>query len=92
MDAERLRLERARKRMAVRGLAKAAGVNPGTVWELERGLREPHLVTVAKIADALGIPLEELAVDPKGSAPLSSPERRSSNNLLVAGVVALAVG
>ena len=82
MDAERLRLERARKRLSIRGLAKEAGVTPGTIWETERGRTKPQLVTVAKIADALGIPLEELAGDPKGSAPPSSPERRSSNNLL----------
>jgi transcriptional regulator with XRE-family HTH domain len=63
-------------------LAKEAGVNPGTVWEAERGRTKPHLVTVAKIAEALGIPLEELAGGSKGSEPLAPPEQRSSNNLL----------
>ena len=72
MDAERLRIERARKRLTVRQLAEKAGVNPGTISELERGVREPYPATLGKIAAALEMPIEELTKAPKAQAPPSS--------------------
>ena len=71
MDADRLRMERARQRITVRQLAEKAGVNPGTISELERGVREPYPATLGKIADALGVPVEELTKSPLAEAPPS---------------------
>lgn len=36
------------------------GVTPGTLSELERGLRQPHDVTLARIAKGYDVPVEEL--------------------------------
>jgi transcriptional regulator with XRE-family HTH domain len=47
-------------------------VNPGTISELERGVREPYPATLGKIAAALEIPIEELTEAPKANAPPSS--------------------
>jgi transcriptional regulator with XRE-family HTH domain len=91
LDSERLRIERARQRLTVRQLAKKAGVNPGTISELERGVREPYPATLGKIAAALNIPVEELTRAPLGEAPpllqqsfnhLLAEERRAGGELL----------
>ncbi len=62
---ERLLLERARKGLSRRGLAELSGVNEHTISELERGIRNPRDTTWARLAEALGLELEELL----GKAP-----------------------
>jgi transcriptional regulator with XRE-family HTH domain len=42
------------------GVSKAAGVNPHTLSRIERGGGVPRYSTVAKIARALEMPVEEL--------------------------------
>jgi transcriptional regulator with XRE-family HTH domain len=46
--------------MSLRHLAAAAGVSVGLVSQVERGLTEPSLETMRKIAAALGVPLFSL--------------------------------
>jgi transcriptional regulator with XRE-family HTH domain len=57
MDNVGARIKAARER-AVYGqaeLARAAGITPNGLWQIEKGLREPRPATIRKIAQALGI-------------------------------------
>ncbi len=75
MEAERLLIERARQRLSIQELAERSGVNAHTISEMERGVRKPRAITVAKIADALGLTPEDLLG--KAPAPRPSAENRS---------------
>ncbi len=69
-----IRRLRAEKQMTVRELAQASGVNKNTISNLEHGLRKPRLVTLGKLADALGVPveaLEETPIPPQPRTPLA---------------------
>jgi len=69
-----IRRLRAERRMTVRELAQASGVNKNTISDLEHGLRRARPVTLGKLADALGVPvwaLEETPVPPPPKTPLT---------------------
>ena len=51
----RLRRERERRVMRQADLARAAGVRVETVSRLERDAHQPEVVTVRKLAEALGV-------------------------------------
>jgi transcriptional regulator with XRE-family HTH domain len=80
-DEERERGERlgqalrtARAGRSMVEVAGAAGISVETLRKIETGrIPTPAFFTVTAIADAVGLPLEELraAVAPAGSAPLS---------------------
>src|SRR5262249_13114390 len=55
LDPDRLRLERQRQALTQQELAHRAGVTRLAISELERGLVQPRLPTLRKLADALGI-------------------------------------
>ena len=55
-----IRAERARRGVALRPLASRAGVAATYLGEVERGLKEPSSETLARLADALEVPLAEL--------------------------------
>jgi transcriptional regulator with XRE-family HTH domain len=57
---ERLLIERVRQRRTLRDLAAQTGLNPHTINDIERGLREPRKRTLILLADALGIDPDEL--------------------------------
>ncbi len=66
-----IKRQRAIQRLSLRELARRSGVPAGALSSIERGQREPQIVTLAKIADALGVDVEELLEAPKkGPAPL----------------------
>ncbi len=67
----RLRVLRAERGLTLREAATLTDVRPGTLSELERGVRHPHDVTLAKIADGYGVPVKELLEEPVplGEAP-----------------------
>lgn len=46
--------------MSMRSAADLCGVTKETLSALERGTREPHDPTLAKIAKGYGVPFEEL--------------------------------
>jgi len=60
MDAERLLIERAKRRITIKQLAAKSGVNEHTISAIERGKSKPHAITLVKLADALGVELEKL--------------------------------
>ncbi|MCZ8036377.1 MAG: helix-turn-helix transcriptional regulator [Novosphingobium sp.] len=48
---------------------------------LERGLRNPTVVTLYRIAEALGVPFSKLFEVPEGgSAPTDAPKERERQN------------
>lgn len=54
---------RARRGMSQEELAKRAGISRVSVSEIENGKRDPGSSTVAKLADALGVPAGALFGD-----------------------------
>ena len=59
-------LERHRRNrgLSQRALAEQSGVSPATIYELETGRRpDPRPSTLAKIADALGVEVQDLLSD-----------------------------
>jgi transcriptional regulator with XRE-family HTH domain len=72
-------------------LAEESGVSRDSISNYETGHREPWPATAKRLADALGVEIEELA-HPKGSAPSTSgqPEVKTSRataHLLFGGEV-----
>lgn len=71
---ERLRRIRKSKDMTVRDLAKASGVAPSTISNVENGQRKPQPHTLEALAGALETSVEEL----KKSMPVGSPPTPTS--------------
>ena len=65
--------ERAKRRWSLRELARRSGVPAGTLSGIERGQREPQILTLAKIADALELDVEELVEE-------AAPKARASQD------------
>src|SRR5687768_14101920 len=71
----RLRVLRAERGLTVRQVAELSGLTKETINRLETGKTHPYDRTLAKIAKAYGVPLEELLEEPvelaggKGEAP-----------------------
>jgi transcriptional regulator with XRE-family HTH domain len=62
--ARKLRVLRAERGLTLRQAAEQAGVRPGTLSELERGLHRPHDITLSRVAKGYGIDVEELLEEP----------------------------
>jgi transcriptional regulator with XRE-family HTH domain len=55
---------RKKRKISRMELARIAGVGHVTIWRMERGLiRHPHLDSLEKIAEALGLKLSQLIID-----------------------------
>jgi transcriptional regulator with XRE-family HTH domain len=69
--ARRLRVLRAERGLTLRDAEHLTGVDKDTLSKLERGLRHPQDVTLAKIAKGYGVPVAELLEEPVplGEAP-----------------------
>jgi transcriptional regulator with XRE-family HTH domain len=52
---ENVRRLRVREAMTQRELAAKAGITETTLSRIERDVREPHMSTIRKLADALGV-------------------------------------
>ncbi len=77
---KKLRRIRAEKGLTMDALEERTGVSKRTISEIERGMRTPQTLTLAKLANALDVNLHDLLEDegPKGTAPHSSkPEKVS---------------
>jgi transcriptional regulator with XRE-family HTH domain len=62
--ATRLRVLRAERGLTVRQVAEHSGVAKETVSQIERGERHPYDRTLAKLAQAYDVPVEELLEEP----------------------------
>ncbi len=75
---KRLRVLRAERGLTIKQAAESAGVTRETVRELELGRRSPHEPTLAKIANAYGVPIGELLdAAEDGPGPLAEAPRSS---------------
>jgi len=61
----RLARERKRQCKSMNGLAQIAGTHASEISRLERGLRDPRLSTISRIAWALKVPVSELVDGPR---------------------------
>ncbi|MDP9454623.1 MAG: helix-turn-helix domain-containing protein [Actinomycetota bacterium] len=70
-----MRILRGERGLSMRSAADLCGVTKETLSALERGAREPHDPTLAKIAKGYGVPFEELLEEPVplGEAPEAGP-------------------
>ena len=73
----RLRLMRAERGLSLREAARRAGVVKETISDIERGHTHPYDVTLAKLAHAYDVPVEDLLEEPvlagKADAPSPGP-------------------
>jgi transcriptional regulator with XRE-family HTH domain len=60
VDGQRLRELRVEKALSLRALGERTGVAYDTINKLELGYRPARLVTIRKLADALGVEPKEL--------------------------------
>jgi transcriptional regulator with XRE-family HTH domain len=60
VDGQRLRHLRVQRALSLRALAQRSGVAFDTINKLELGHRPARLVTIRKLADALGVEPKEL--------------------------------
>ncbi len=60
VDGQRLRQLRVEKALSLRALGERTGVAYDTISKLENGHRPARLVTIRKLADALGVEAKEL--------------------------------
>jgi transcriptional regulator with XRE-family HTH domain len=63
--SERIKEARERKAYGQAELARAIGITPTSLWAIEAGRHTPRPATLRKIADVLGVPVEELTTDTK---------------------------
>src|SRR5215208_4042030 len=84
----RLRLMRVERGLSLREAARRAGMVKETISDIERGHTHPYDVTLAKLAKAYDVPVEELLEEPVplGEAPETGPlgkfEAEERNKLL----------
>jgi transcriptional regulator with XRE-family HTH domain/quercetin dioxygenase-like cupin family protein len=64
----RIREERVRQGMSLRGLARAVGVSASMVSQIETAKSQPSVSTLYAITSALGISIEDLFTAPDGAA------------------------
>jgi HTH-type transcriptional regulator / antitoxin HipB len=62
-DGAQVKLCREARGLTQRELGAKVGVNSTTICRLERGHRTPQAVTCARIAQALGVPIERILHD-----------------------------
>lgn len=60
MLGERIRARRRALRFSRKRLAQVVGVDPVTIWRIERGLRTPRVDLLCRLAKALHLRPEEL--------------------------------
>lgn len=66
---ERVRAFRVRQGISVRELARRAHISDAAISLLEQGKRAPQLTTAVALANALGVPIDELIESESEVAP-----------------------
>src|SRR4029077_4715866 len=76
---KRLQLARKRAGLTQQELCQKAGLSYSTLAKIERGaIRSPSVFTVAAIAEATGVPIEDLLELPKSSSSPALPAKKRS--------------
>jgi len=73
---ERIRQLRQRRDLSMAQLAELAGLSRQQIWKYETGRDQPHVQSLRRLADALGVTLEALL--PTNAPPTSKPSRTAS--------------
>jgi transcriptional regulator with XRE-family HTH domain len=76
MLGEKVRLLRKEKNLSLRSLAKDVGVTASFLSQVERGLADPSLGTLRKIAEMLGVPVFELLLEDEPTSPIVRKDER----------------
>ena len=63
LDVKKMQLIMARKELGIRELAKKAGVSAASVSKYARGLVEPSIRSLGKVANALDVDVTEIIED-----------------------------
>src|SRR5918997_663046 len=69
----KLRLMRAQRGLSLREAARRAGMVKETISDIERGKTHPYDVTLAKLAQAYEVPIEELLEEPVLAGKADAP-------------------
>jgi transcriptional regulator with XRE-family HTH domain len=92
---KRVRARRKELNLTQEALARRADVSHNLINRIERGeTRDPHVSTLAVIADALGVPVSELLEEavPLAQAPPSPPEASDEERRAAYDLIRLAAG
>jgi transcriptional regulator with XRE-family HTH domain/quercetin dioxygenase-like cupin family protein len=74
---ERIRTERARKGISLRGLARSVGLSPSLISQIETGKCQPSVSTLYAITTALGVSVQDVFGEAgPGGAPGGRPAGR----------------
>jgi transcriptional regulator with XRE-family HTH domain len=76
--ATKLRVLRAERGLTVRQVAELSGVAKETISQVERGERHPYDRTLAKLAHAYDVPVEELLEEPALAGKAEAPDTGQS--------------
>lgn len=79
----RLRRFRERREMTLTGVAARTGISKSTLSRLESGQRKPSLELLLPLAEAYGLPLDELVGAPSVGDPRIHTRARTRNGRLV---------
>lgn len=70
-----LRRLRTARGLTIEELGDQAMLDPSSVARIERGTANPGIMTIEKLAAALGVPLVEFVVEPEGGKAPPRPLR-----------------
>lgn len=90
---ERLRAERARRGVSLRGLARSVGLSPSLISQIETGKCRPSVSTLYAITTALGVSVEEVFEEqpaPAEAGQAARPALAGAAAVEVAGSAAVA--
>lgn len=77
LDRQGLIRERERAGFSKSEFARAAGISPSYVTDMEHGRRTPSPAILARMADALDVDPDALLIEPALPAPAPAPEART---------------
>jgi transcriptional regulator with XRE-family HTH domain len=69
---ERIRAERARRGISLRGLARSVGLSASLVSQIETGKCQPSVSTLYAITTALGVSVHDVFGEPGGADPMEA--------------------
>jgi transcriptional regulator with XRE-family HTH domain len=76
--AIRLKELREKAGLTQAALAQATGLSLGVIRDYEQGRKEPALRSAFKLAEALGVSVEEFRADDQPAAPKKSTRRKKT--------------
>lgn len=80
--AQQLRLKRLQSGMTLESLAEAADISTSFLAYMESGKKKPSLVTIAKLAKALNVPVHELFKETPAISSLEPAGQQHFNKII----------